>query len=285
MPVDGVAGPAVAAALEALAPLGDRAVADGALGARTTYRVGGHAAVLAEVESPDELVAVAAAVAASGLEPLVVGRGSNLLVADDGYPGLAVVLGDGMAAIDVDERSATIRAGGAAPLPVVARRSVSCGLAGMEWAVGVPGSMGGAVRMNAGGHGSDMDHVVVEAEILDLREGSRTVRSHDDLRFRFRGSGVAAHEVVVAVAIQLRPGDRATSERLLAEIVRWRRDHQPGGQNAGSVFVEPAAPIGRRADRRARAEGAPARHRRGLDRSTPTSSRPTTGAGPGTSWP
>jgi UDP-N-acetylmuramate dehydrogenase len=239
VPVDGAPAQAVAAALAALAPLGDRAVADGPLGARTTYRVGGPAAVLAEVEHPDELALVAAAVAASGLEPLVVGRGSNLLVADAGYPGLAVVLCDGLAGIDVDEPSATVRAGGAALLPVVARRSVACGLAGMEWAVGVPGSVGGAVRMNAGGHGSDMDRVVVEAEVFDLRRGVRSVRTHDDLCFRFRGSAVAGSEVVVAATLRLRPGDRDTSERLLAEIVRWRRDHQPGGQNAGSVFVNP----------------------------------------------
>ena len=102
---------------------------------------------------------------------LVVGKGSNLLVADAGFPGLALVLGEAFAAIDID--GTVVRAGGAAALPVVARRTVRAGLTGFEWAVGVPGSIGGAVRMNAGGHGSDMAASLVDARVVDLRDRRR----------------------------------------------------------------------------------------------------------------
>ena len=94
---------------------------------------------------------MAGAVEQSGLPVLVVGRGSNLLVADAGFPGIAVTLGESLGEITV--QGTVVTAGGAASLPVVARRSVAAGLTGFEWAVGVPGSVGGAVRMNAGGHG------------------------------------------------------------------------------------------------------------------------------------
>ena len=116
--------------------LGGLAEVEVALGPITTYRVGGPAALLARIEDDDQLATVARAVAGSGVDVLVVGKGSNLLVADAGFPGLAIVLGDAFATIDVDGTS--VRAGGAAALPVVARRTVAAGLTGFEWAVGVP---------------------------------------------------------------------------------------------------------------------------------------------------
>ncbi len=155
---------AVAAAASVL---GDRAAADVPLGPRTTYRVGGPATLLVSVEGDEDLRRVDAAVAESGLPVLVVGNGSNLLVADAGFPGLVLVLGEGFAGIEIHGRS--VRAGAAALLPVVARRTAAAGLTGFEWAVGVPGSVGGAVRMNAGGHGSDMAAALVGVRVLDLR--------------------------------------------------------------------------------------------------------------------
>jgi UDP-N-acetylmuramate dehydrogenase len=220
------------------------------LGPLTTYRVGGPAALLVEAGSVDDLVATAAAVAASGLPTLVVGKGSNLLVADAGFPGVAVVLGETFAEVDVvadDGRAggtgrgagAAVRAGGAALLPVVARRTVRAGLTGFEWAVGVPGSIGGAVRMNAGGHGSDMAASLVEARLVDLATGDDRRVPAADLALGYRRSAVGPSQVVVEATLALAPGDRAAGERTLSEIVSWRRTHQPGGQNAGSVFTNP----------------------------------------------
>jgi UDP-N-acetylmuramate dehydrogenase len=177
---------------------------------------------------------------------LIVGRGSNLLVADAGFPGIAVVMGDLAAGIDTAAtRSDTpagahdVVAGGAVSLPVLARQTVAAGLTGFEWAVGVPGSVGGGVRMNAGGHGSDMAASLVEVRVFDLRSGHDGVVPASEIGLRFRGSDLRDHDVVLSARLRLHAGDRAAGERELAEIVRWRRDNQPGGQNAGSVFVNP----------------------------------------------
>jgi UDP-N-acetylmuramate dehydrogenase len=229
------AGGAVAEATRLLDGLAQREVP---LGPLTTYRVGGPAALFVEASSADDLWRVAEAVAATQLPTLVVGKGSNLLVADAGFPGVAVVLGPAFAEIAID--GTRVEAGGAAALPVAARRTVRAGLAGFEWAVGVPGSIGGAVRMNAGGHGSDMAASLIEARVVDLTHpGSDAVVPLAQLDLGYRRSAVAPHHVVVAATLGLRLGDRAAGEREIAEIVAWRRANQPGGQNAGSVFTNP----------------------------------------------
>ena len=175
--------------------LGDRAAADVAIGPRTTYRVGGAAALLTTVETDADLATVASAVQATGVEVLVVGKGSNLLVADRGFAGLAVVLGEEFATVVID--GTTVRAGGAASLPVVARRTAAAGLTGFEWAVGVPGSIGGAVRMNAGGHGSDMAASVQRVRVVDLGAGEDGWVPVDQLALRYRQSRLRPAELVV----------------------------------------------------------------------------------------
>ncbi len=217
--------------------LGTLAERDAPLGSLTTYRVGGPAALLARVDTDADLRAVAAAVAATGVDVVVVGKGSNLLVADEGFPGLAVVLGEGFAGIEV--RGAEVRAGAAASLPVVARRTVAAGLTGFEWAVGVPGSIGGAVRMNAGGHGSDMAAVLQRVRVVDLRSGEDGWVPASTLALGYRTSSVAPHHLVAAAELRLTPGDVERGQAELAEIVAWRRANQPGGPNAGSVFTNP----------------------------------------------
>jgi UDP-N-acetylmuramate dehydrogenase len=217
--------------------LGERAARDVPLAPRTTYRVGGAAALLVEVDGDDDLAAVAAAVRATGVEVLVVGKGSNLLVADAGFDGLALVLGDAFAEVTVE--GTTVRAGGATPLPVLARRSVAAGLTGLEWAVGVPGSVGGGVRMNAGGHGSDIAASLVRVRVLDLATGEDGVVPAADLELGYRRSAVRSSHVVVWAEFALAPGDVEAGTAELAEIVRWRRANQPGGQNCGSVFTYP----------------------------------------------
>ncbi len=222
--------------------LGTLARRDDPLGARTTYRVGGPAAVLVEARDEADLDAVARALHGLDVGVLVVGRGSNLLVADRGFDGVAVVLAgefDTIAPPVVGDGATTVRAGGAVALPVLARQLAELGLRGLEWMVGVPGSVGGAVRMNAGGHGDDTAGSLVAAEVLDLRDGSRSSRPAADLDLAYRRSNLAAHEVVLAATFRVTPGDAAASRAQLAEIVRWRREHQPGGPNAGSVFTNP----------------------------------------------
>ena len=217
--------------------LGSLAEADVPLGPLTTYRVGGAAAIFVRPTTLEHLVTLTEAVRRSGLTVLVVGRGSNLLVADTGFAGIAVSLGGLCTDIDIADHS--VVAGGAVALPVLARRTVAVGLSGFEWAVGVPGTVGGGVRMNAGGHGSDMASSLVDVEVFDLLRGEGTTLAAAQLGLRFRGSDLADHQVVLSARVALTPGDRAAGEAELDEVVRWRREHQPGGQNAGSVFVNP----------------------------------------------
>ncbi len=228
----------------AAAILGSAASTEVPLGPFCTYRVGGPAALFVEPDSMTDLEPIRAAVVATGCPTLVVGRGSNLLVADAGFPGIAIHLGPSFEAVEIDEDSATVRAGGAALLPVVARRTASAGLTGFEWAVGVPGSVGGAVRMNAGGHGSDMAASLTSATVFDLAADVSTTAaladwSLDDLALGYRRSAIGPRQLVLSAELALAPGDAERSTAQISEIVAWRRANQPGGQNAGSVFANP----------------------------------------------
>ena len=212
-------------------------LADHPIGPMTTYRAGGRAARFVRPVDRSELEAVAAGVASAGIPVLVVGRGSNLLVADAGFGGLALQLGQAFEKVRAE--GTTVVAGAGVSLPVLARWTVAESLTGFEWAVGVPGSLGGAVRMNAGGHGSDMATTLVSADTVDLATGEGRRRTLADLSLDYRSSSIEQSEVVVEATIALAVGDMASGEERLAEIVRWRRENQPGGQNAGSVFTNP----------------------------------------------
>ncbi len=221
-------------AAQMLGPLAER---DVPLGILTTYRVGGNAALMAKPTTIDELHEIADVVRTCDLPALVIGRGSNMLVADDGFNGLAISLAE--LAADHRIEGNDVVAGAMVALPQLARIVSAAGLTGFEWAVGVPGSIGGAVRMNAGGHGSDIQASLIEVLVFDLRRASADRIPADRLGLRFRGSDLADHQIVIEARLRLAPGDRQRSETELNEIVRWRRDNQPGGQNAGSVFVNP----------------------------------------------
>jgi len=224
----------------ALAVLAPFATADEPLAPHTTYRLGGPAAVFASPRTVDELREVGRVAAATSLPLLVIGRGSNLLVADDGFPGIAVSLASLHGRADrVDIQDTTVVAGAAVALPVLSRRLAAAGITGFEWAVGVPGSIGGAVRMNAGGHGSDMAASLLGAHLLDLRTDRCAWVAVERLGLRFRGSDLIDAQVVLDASLHLTFGDVVEAEAKVADIVHWRREHQPGGQNAGSVFVNP----------------------------------------------
>lgn len=213
---------------------------DAPFGSTTTYRVGGLARFEVTISSDDELVALSTALSSHAWMPLVVcGNGSNMLVADVGFRGVVVRLSNRYAYETISDEGVEI--GGAISLPVVARRIASSGLTGFEWAVGVPGTIGGAVRMNAGGHGSDISASITGVETFDISKPSSGVRfiRAVDLGFGYRTSGVNSAEVVLRAFFRFGHGDRGTSLDRISRIVTWRRENQPGGQNAGSVFVNP----------------------------------------------
>ena len=231
--------PVLVAVIERLMDdVGDKIAVDVPMGALTTYRVGGRAAAMVVVDDHETLSAVAAAVAGTGIPVMTLGRGSNMLVADRGFDGLVVHMAGDYAAINVVDETIVI-AGAAAKLPVVARTTVGYGLAGFEWAVGVPGSIGGAVRMNAGGHGADMRDALLDADIVDFAAGERRIVPAEELQLSYRHSALRTDELVVGCRLSLSPGDERKGKAEMAEIVQWRRDNQPGGQNAGSVFTNP----------------------------------------------
>jgi UDP-N-acetylmuramate dehydrogenase len=224
--------------------LPDSTTEDASIAELSTYRVGGPVAVLVRAHDVDALATVADAARRHQPRLLVIGRGSNLLVSDAGFSGLVVVLEGDFETIDASEQAAqALRAGGAVPLPVLARRAAAGGLAGLEFYVGIPGSVGGAVRMNAGGHGRETVEVLRRAWVLDLLDAdappTALERGVADLELDYRHSNLRPSEVVTAAEFTVTRDDPAACEARVAEIVRWRREHQPGGQNAGSVFRNP----------------------------------------------
>lgn len=215
-------------------------------GAFTTYRIGGRVALFVEPADIDELLAVARAVRVHGVDVLVVGRGSNLLVGDAGFVGVAVRLGAGFNWIETDRHAdgggARVRAGAATPLPFLARAVGKDGLAGLEFGVGIPASVGGAVRMNAGGHGAEIVEVLARAGVVDLDRPEEGVveRSVTDLDLSYRHSNLTDHEVVVWADFEVADGDPEAIRARLTEIVRWRKENHPAGEgNCGSVFTNP----------------------------------------------
>lgn len=247
---------------QAIEVLGDRGQVDVELAPFTTFRIGGPAAVFVTATRHQELELVAAASQASKLPVVVIGQGSNLLVADDGVAAIVVVLDGSFAEIDFDlpdaanatdatdaidptdptesaDPAVQIRAGGAVKLPVLARQSVAASLGGLEWCVGVPGSVGGAVRMNAGGHGSDIAANIVRAQIFDAEAGTTHIVARNELALAYRSSAVSSNQIVEWAEFSLHPITRETGEEELRSIVQWRRTHQPGGANCGSVFTNP----------------------------------------------
>jgi UDP-N-acetylmuramate dehydrogenase len=192
---------------------------------------------LVTVTSADQLTDLGAAVRHEGIPVLAVGQGSNLLVSDAGFSGVAITFAGDLEELAVDD--GTVRAGAAVRLPVLARRTAAAGWRGLEWNVGVPGSVGGGVRMNAGGHGRDTAASLVRVRLHDLATGQDEVVDAAALELGYRRSNVAAHHVVVWAEHHVSPGEVEAGEQVISEIVQWRRDNQPGGSNAGSVFTNP----------------------------------------------
>lgn len=209
-----------------------------AVGPLTTYKLGGPASYYAEVADFEDLVIVLDAWRGSGVPLLVLGRGSNLVVADDGIDALVLRLAGQFN--EVTHEQTAVLAGAAVRLPQLARSAVAVGRLGLEFYVGIPGSVGGAVRQNAGGHGRETKDVLIESRLLDARTGTVATVPASDLHLSYRHSSIEAHQVVLDARFAFEPGDPAEGDVRIREITRWRREHQPGGtHNAGSVFKNP----------------------------------------------
>ncbi|MCC5949070.1 MAG: UDP-N-acetylmuramate dehydrogenase [Nitriliruptoraceae bacterium] len=211
----------------------------------TTLRVGGDARALVIAEDDADLAAIGVACTQAGAPWMVVGRGSNLLVADDGWHGVAIQLGRAYRGTTIEvpdepEAAGVVRVGGAEPLPTLAVRVAAAGLTGFAWAVGVPGTLGGAVRMNAGAHGGDMADALTEVELFRLRSGGRETWPASALELRYRHATLPEDAVVVGATLSLERGEESRVREEMAQIRDWRREHQPLSEpNCGSVFTNP----------------------------------------------
>jgi UDP-N-acetylmuramate dehydrogenase len=208
------------------------------LGPYTTYKSGGPARYFAVC---DDIAAIAALTETGELGEisiLVLGRGSNLVVADAGFDGLVIRLGPAFNGVDID--GSRVTAGSAVSLPLLARATVNAGRTGLEFFVGVPGTVGGAVRQNAGCFGLETRDRLITASIIDLRDGARSTLGPEELDLSYRHSNLRSTDLVTEAVFQLEDGDIETGLQELRRITRWRRDNQPGGTfNAGSVFKNP----------------------------------------------
>jgi UDP-N-acetylmuramate dehydrogenase len=210
----------------------------------TSYRIGGPVDIFIVPVDADDLVAALTILRQRDIPVVILGRGTNLLVRDGGIRG-SVVSMEAMAGVErTGEKRVTAQAG--APLMEVINRCVEWSLAGLEKLAGIPGSVGGAVVMNAGAHGAYIEGVVRAAAILGA-DGEVYNRTRDELGFGYRTSGLTSTEIILHVDMTLETGDPEEISRVVKEKLDWRRDRQPLSlPSAGSVFKNPhGSPAGR----------------------------------------
>lgn len=232
---------ALAALEKACAASGLHPQRDHPIGTATTLGVGGAAALFVALESLDDVRAFARALAGTDADELpvfVLGKGSNTLVADAGLDAVVVKLGAGLKWLRREGDVAACGAGVA--MPAFAAWLAKEGLAGLEFAAGIPATVGGSVRMNAGAHGGEVAERLVSADVVLPASGRVVALGPADLGFGYRRSSLPPRSVVVAARWQLTPDDPAAIRVRLDELRAWRRRTQPlRERNCGSVFTNP----------------------------------------------
>jgi UDP-N-acetylenolpyruvoylglucosamine reductase len=202
----------------------------------TTIRTGGHADFYARPDSADSLAELLGWAEAERIEVGVVGSGSNLLVADEGFRGLVVKLDGSLSAIEQDGQR--LLCGGGARLPQAAALAARAGLSGLEFGVNIPGTVGGAVKMNANAYGGELARVLEWVEVTSPHGSER--RSPDQLGFRYRRSNLEPREIVARASFALTPAAPESVKSTLAEMRASRRAAQPSGiKTFGSTFKNP----------------------------------------------
>lgn len=203
----------------------------------TTFRVGGPAEyyVCPERAQIGEIISLCHA---QDVPWIVVGNGSNLLVGDKGIPGMVIELGKGFSQVSVN--GSEIKAEAGALLSVVARKAADCELTGMEFASGIPGSIGGAVVMNAGAYGGEMKQIIKQATVLTA-EGEERELSLEELDLGYRHSCIPGnHMIVLDTILALEKGNAAAIEEMMAKLRSQRSEKQPlEYPSAGSTFKRP----------------------------------------------
>ena len=220
-----------------LAPEEGAIEADAPLAPRTTWRIGGPARYFVRLRTEGALVRVLTEAERTGLPVALLGMGSNVLVADDGFDGFVLRLEGEF--LDVRIEGASVRAGGGAPLGGVCAAAARAGLSGIEAISGIPSSIGGAVRINAGAYGGEIFDVLDAVRLVARSGRVREVRGKD-LAHGYRSSElVTTGEIVSHAVLALTPAPREAIEAKTREVSEKRRGALPSEPNAGSVFKNP----------------------------------------------
>lgn len=204
----------------------------------TTFRVGGPADCLVELENTEQLKKIQQYLYAIEMPFMVLGNGSNLLVSDNGYEGIVLQIGNRMSDVQVQGNSVIAQAG--APLAKIARVAMEHGLTGLEFASGIPGTVGGGVVMNAGAYGGEMSQVITRVTVLN-KNGELLELDNETMEFGYRNS-IIKHQpfVVTEVTFELKPGDAQQIKATMEELNAKRREKQPlEYPSAGSTFKRP----------------------------------------------
>ena len=208
------------------------------MAAHTTFRVGGPADCLVELENTEQIQKIRRYLHLVEIPYVILGNGSNVLVSDDGYQGIVLRIGNRMNHISVEGSRITVQAG--APLSQVARTAMEHGLTGMEFASGIPGTVGGGVVMNAGAYGGEMSQVVSKVTVINV-DGEILELENETMEFGYRTSTIRNQPFVVTeVTFELQTGDKEAIREKMEELAVKRREKQPlEYPSAGSTFKRP----------------------------------------------
>ena len=207
------------------------------LSKHTHFGIGGEAAAYFEVSTLAELASIARFHQQWHVPVAIIGRGSNLLVSDAGFSGIAIRLIGELAQLTVDGNTVTVGAG--VSLPRLSKAMSRRGLSGVEFALGIPGSVGGALMMNAGAWGSSFGDVVTNVTVMH-DTGELSQRSHAEARFEYRHSGLGDYFCVTGATLSLKPGDAAAITKQMQAFYKQKVATQPfAEENAGCMFKNP----------------------------------------------
>ncbi|MCL2718556.1 MAG: UDP-N-acetylmuramate dehydrogenase [Lachnospiraceae bacterium] len=208
------------------------------MSAHTTFKVGGEAALFIHISSKEQLIRLIPFFRRLEIDYFVIGNGSNILIGDKGYQGVILSIGEGLSEIRIKDNQIIAEAG--AMLSQVSKRAAGAGLAGLEFASGIPGTIGGAVVMNAGAYGGEMA-LVVESVLVMNAAGEEMILSNDTMEFAYRTSVVKNRPyIVLAVTLCLEYGDIGQINQKITELTKRRREKQPlEYASAGSTFKRP----------------------------------------------
>ena len=201
------------------------------------FGIGGNAAAYFEVSTTNELAYVAQLKKRRSVPVAIIGRGSNLLVSDAGYPGIVIRLSGDFNRLEFDRNRVEVGAG--VSLPRLSKIAASHGLSGVEFALGIPGSVGGGLIMNAGAWGSSFGDLVERVQAM-TGEGELVDLSHDDAQFSYRHSGLKSYFCVTGATLTLTPGDAKEVDDLMQDLYTQKITSQPfAEENAGCMFKNP----------------------------------------------